>query len=67
MTHQKEARQIAQQVDRLPGWDVSRTRNGHRRYTAPDGDMYFAGTTPQDTRGFKNLRAWLKRKGANLN
>lgn len=50
------------------GWKVSRTKNGHFRFTSPTGAIVF-GTGPRshgDFRAIKNLISHLRKAGAVL-
>lgn len=48
------------------GWDVSPTGRGHVKFTNPKGDSAIAPSTGSDWRAILNLKADLKRLGANL-
>lgn len=47
---------------RRDGWDVSRTRSGHKRAIHPNAaSVLFYGGTPSDRRAIKNTRAQARR------
>jgi predicted RNA binding protein YcfA (HicA-like mRNA interferase family) len=48
------------------GWKITQRRSSHYRLQSPNGDVYFAGSTPSDRRAVLNLRADLRRMGADL-
>lgn len=45
------------------GWEVTKTRGGHWKFKAPNGDVIFTGSTPSDKRAWLNVRAHLRRHG----
>jgi hypothetical protein len=45
------------------GFTIGRTRSGHMTWRAPNGGIYFSGSTPSDWRAVRNLRSWLLRHG----
>lgn len=62
----KDHQQLLARVARLPGWTVCTRRGGHVRVQAPDGRVYFTGSSPSDYRAVRALRAGLRRMGASL-
>ncbi len=59
----KEARKIARQAVKV-GWRCDRTKNGHYRLLSPCGQhIVVLGSTPSDSRSFKNSLAELRRAG----
>lgn len=66
MVTKKDAAQLVKRL-RAQGWRCELTRNNHWRLTPPDGGTpVFYSTTPSDWRGYKNVIAQLRRRGANL-
>jgi transcriptional/translational regulatory protein YebC/TACO1 len=63
----KETQQLLRNL-RLQGWRVEKQRRaGHYRLYPPNGGPFIVtGGTPSDSRGTKNLRAQLRRAGAQL-
>ena len=45
------------------GYIVTVRNNGHLKWTAPNGYVYFSARTPSDHRALKNIRASLVRHG----
>lgn len=58
--------QMLNQVSRLPGWTVHLRKAGHWVVTSPGGEQHFVSGTPSDSRSIKNVRAALRRLGAEL-
>lgn len=46
------------------GYVVIVRKNGHLKWVAPNGYVYFSARTPSDRRALKNIRAALVRHGA---
>lgn len=66
MASNKDMRQLVRQM-RAQGWEVSRTRSDHLRFTSPDGhSTVYAPSTPSDHRSIRNVVAKLRREGAQL-
>lgn len=45
------------------GWTVTRTRRNHLKFCAPNGGVYFTGSTPSDHRAIKNATTHLRKMG----
>jgi hypothetical protein len=45
------------------GWEVAPTKNNHLMFISPKGERIYTGSTPQDVRSVRNLRAQLRQKG----
>jgi len=65
MTHKHDQDQLLARLLKLPGWQVVLTSK-HLQIRGPGGFMCFAGRTPSDHRNLLNLRATLRRAGAEL-
>lgn len=60
MSAKKDLKKIEKELARQ-GWRVEATKNGHRRYYAPDGEnMVHMGDTPSEGRALKNLLSELR-------
>jgi predicted RNA binding protein YcfA (HicA-like mRNA interferase family) len=59
----KDLRQLRRRAEKA-GWTVTHTRGEHLRWLPPDGGpIVISPSSPSDWRGFKNLKARLKRGG----
>lgn len=45
------------------GWEVKKTGGGHLKWVSPKGEVVFSPYSPSDYRGFKNMKAHLRRAG----
>lgn len=61
----KDTRKLSKRV-RKQGWEVYYTRNGHICFRSPSGEKVIGPGTASDWRALKNLKANLRRAGANL-
>jgi len=60
---QKELKEIVRAAEKQ-GWGVERTKKGHWRFFAPDGENIVHGAgTPSDRRALDNLLSQLRRYG----
>lgn len=48
------------------GWTIERSKNRHYKFISPEGKIVFSSGSPSDWRVFYNLRAQLRRAGAQL-
>lgn len=63
-SHRKEIRKLTRVVEQQ-GWRVE--LGDHIKWFPPDGGRpVFCGSTPSDNRSMKNLRAELRRRGAQV-
>ena len=44
------------------GWQVTETNHNHLRWSGPNGEMTFSGTTLSDWRAMKNIKSRLRRE-----
>lgn len=63
----KEMRKLADALE-AQGWKVTKTTKGHYRFVPPDPEkrIVHTGGSPSDHRAFKNLKADLRRQGADI-
>lgn len=61
-----EISQLIRKVRRLPGWTVELRKAGHYLATSPSGEQCFMPRSPSDWRSLLNVRAQLRRLGANI-
>ncbi|HEX2263471.1 MAG TPA: hypothetical protein VHH52_06875 [Pseudonocardiaceae bacterium] len=66
MSCQKDLKALLTHVGRLPGWTVSASTGDHYVITSPQGDRVVAPHSTSDRRALYNLRADLRRRGAQL-
>jgi hypothetical protein len=57
----KEMKRFIREAEDV-GWRVEPTRSGHLAFYSPDGqNVIHTGSTPQDWRTYRNLRAEIQR------
>ncbi len=62
----RDIRQLVKQIRRLPGWDVELKRGGHYAARGPRRALCHFSSTPSDKRSISNIKAQLKRLGADI-
>lgn len=62
----KDVGRLIKKVRSQPGWSARLVRAGHWRITGPHGALVFMASTPSDSRGLRNARAELRRRGARV-
>ena len=62
MASRKELKQLKEQAE-AQGWEVTKTRNGHLCWKAPDGGLMYSSSTPSDPGGTRCHIARMKRHG----
>lgn len=65
MAH-KDLRKLVREMEKQ-GWTVEHMNSDHLRWYPPDGrDPVFSGSTPSDWRALRNIKAKLRRRGADI-
>ena len=45
------------------GWQVTKTKSSHWKWTSPQGAIVFSAQTPSDLRALKNIKKELRLRG----
>ena len=62
----KEVNQLIEKLQRLPGWTVELRKGGHYIAKGPRPGLCIIAATPSDPRALRNIKATLRRLGAQL-
>jgi hypothetical protein len=62
MSLRKDMNILIGQVE-AAGWGVEKNKNGHYRWTNPNGDFFFSSSTPSDWRVLMKIKHDLRRLG----
>ena len=61
-----DIQRIVRKLDELPGWSVRQTPGQHYQARGPKKALFHFPATPSDSRSIKNIRAKLRRLGAEV-
>lgn len=62
----KDIAQLIRRLERLRGWTVELKKGGHYAAKGPELVLYFFSATPSDYRSIRNIRAELRKRGADV-
>lgn len=63
----RDIAQLVKKLRQLPGWEVELKRGGHYAARGPRKALCHFSSTPSDPRSVSNIKAQLRRLGADIN